>query len=194
MSSLNPVVGEVVEDPNEDELRVLLKSIAAQDEKAMGLFYHALESRTYRFIRSRLNDSFAAADILNETMLEVWKTAERFQGRSKVSTWLFSIANHKLIDYTRKQQRHQAEELDDSTIESEIEAPRDMLERIDDKQRISQCLEELTENHKAVLHLLFFEEMRYKEIAEIVDCPVGTVKTRVFHAKEALKQCLIKLV
>lgn len=66
----------------------LLKKISQGDEKALADFYKMYEGRVYKFILSKLNDSFEAADILNETFLEVWRKAGTFEGRSKVSTWI----------------------------------------------------------------------------------------------------------
>ncbi|MEX0614627.1 MAG: sigma factor, partial [Methylophaga sp.] len=74
---------------------LMLERIASGDEQALGMFYQRYESRLFRFICSKIADHFEAADIVNEVFLEVWQKAEQFQQRSKVSTWLFSIAYFK---------------------------------------------------------------------------------------------------
>ena len=86
----------------------LLRRIAAGEEAAMAEFYKTYENPLYRFILSRLNDPFEAADILNEVMLEVWRGAGRFQGRSTVKSWIFGIARHKTLDRLRSRQRNAA--------------------------------------------------------------------------------------
>lgn len=174
----------------EPELRQLLGRIAASDQAAMATFYRHAESRVHRFALSRLNDSFAAADILNETMIEVWRHAGRFQGRSKVMTWVLGIANHKVIDLIRKANREPIAEPDESLPDTDSPTPEASAGLASERERIRNCLATLSEKHRTALHLAFFEDMAYGEIAEIVGCPEGTVKTRVFHAKEALKKCL----
>ncbi|HIC81453.1 MAG TPA: sigma-70 family RNA polymerase sigma factor, partial [Kiloniellaceae bacterium] len=75
--------------------------MANGDQTALDDFYRQYEGRVYRFIRSKLNDSFDAADVLNEVMFEVWRSAGRYEGRSAVSTWVLGIAHHKAIDRIR---------------------------------------------------------------------------------------------
>jgi RNA polymerase sigma-70 factor (ECF subfamily) len=177
----------------DEQLRELLKRVGNRDQKAMEAFYRATHSRVFRFARSRLNDSFAAADILHETMIEVWKNAGRFRGASKTMTWVLGIAHHKVIDLQRKQTRDPVTEADETMPDTESPTPADLAERSRDRERLDRCLSRLSEKHRSVLHLVFFQDMPYGEIATVMGCPEGTVKTRVFHAKEALKKCLTRL-
>ena len=80
----------------------LLKKISEGDEKAFADFFRLYEKRLHRFITLKLNDFHEASDILNETFLEVWRKAATFEGRSKVSTWVFGIAYYKTMDRLRK--------------------------------------------------------------------------------------------
>ena len=137
-----------------------------------------------------MNDSFEAADILNEVFLDVWLKAGNYEGRSKVSTWLFSIAYYKTMDRLRKKkpeligEDHLADIADNSpeTISCMINA--------EGANDVRYCVKTLNIAHRTVMELAFFEEMSYREIAAIVDCPENTVKTRMFHAKQAMKRCL----
>jgi RNA polymerase sigma-70 factor (ECF subfamily) len=168
----------------------LLKKIGHGDELAMAEFYRLYENRLYKFILLKLNDSFEASDILNETFLEVWRKANTFEGRSKVSTWIFGIAYYKTMDRHRKKKPMLIDE--DNFPEIVDESP-DAMACLLSKERgghVRHCLETLKEAHRAVMQLSFFEDMTYSEIAKIVVCPEGTVKTRMFHAKEAMKHCL----
>lgn len=178
---------------NEDEMRMLLTKIAAHDEAAFAGFYQHFEARLYRFIQTKLPDQFEAADILNEVFLDVWKQADRFKGQSKVSTWLFSIAHYKTIDKLRKKR---PEQLDEETMEHIADDSPDNLSQLislENGQDVHHCIDTLKPAHKSVMELTFFEELSYKEIALIVDCPENTVKTRMFHAKQAMKNCLTRL-
>ena len=176
----------------------LLQKIAEGQQSALEAFYQLYEPRVYRYALSRLNDSFEAADTLNEVMMEVWKYAQRFEGRSKVSTWLLGITHHKVYDRLRKRKKTNLQDdiddfsnqlVDDNEIHME-----QVIAGADDAKMIQNCMNKLSSNHREVIHLAFYEDLHYQEIAEVSSCPEGTVKTRVFHAKQALKKCLAKLM
>lgn len=177
-----------------DHDAMLLKQIAKGDEQALATFYRHYESRLFNFIQTKLYDAFEAADILNEVFLEVWHKADSFQGRSKVSTWLFSIAYFKVVDRLRKIRPEQLES--EAIAELADESPTVLSCLIGDEQadQVRHCIQTLSIAHRAVMELTFFEEMSYSEIAMIVDCPENTVKTRMFHAKQAMKKCLSRLM
>ena len=175
----------------------LLRRIAAGEEAAMGEFYRTYENSLYRFILSRMNDPFEAADILNEVMLEVWRGAGRFQGRSAVKSWIFGIARHKTLDRLRSRQRNAAragEEPSEDIPDTEAVDPAEAIAATQHAEFVKHCLERMSAAHREVLHLTFFEDLTYGQIAEIAGCPEGTVKTRMFHAKRAMQHCLAKLM
>ncbi len=132
--------------------------------------------------------------MLNEVMLEVWRNASRFEGRSKVTTWLLGIANHKIIDVLRKRNRHIVEELDFDPADDDLPTALDALAGAEDAGRVRECIEQLSDAHKMVVHLAFFEDLPYSDIARIADVPEGTVKTRMYYAKRSLKRCLSALL
>lgn len=169
----------------------LLIAIAEQDMHALSEFYRRHQRRVYYFLLSKLNDSFTANDILNDTMLEVWRSAGRFQGKSRVTTWLLGIAHHKVLDLWRQQGRRQFTELDETMIDESSGADLETLTlAAHDKARLSQCMARLSTEHREILHLVFFEELNYDEISRIIDIPEGTVKSRVHHAKKLIKHYL----
>jgi RNA polymerase sigma-70 factor, ECF subfamily len=175
----------------------LLRRIAAGEEAAMAEFYKAYENSIYRFILSRMNDPFEAADILNEVMLEVWRGAGRFQGRSTVKSWIFGIARHKTLDRLRSRQRNAAragEEPSEDIPDTDAVDPAEAIAATQNAGFVKHCLERMSAAHREVLHLTFFEDLTYGQIAEIAGCPEGTVKTRMFHAKRAMQHCLAKLM
>lgn len=173
----------------EDEELQLLQQIAGGNELALEKFYHRHERRIYSFALSRLRDPHAAADVLNEVMMEVWKGAGRFQGKSRIETWLLGITHHKVIDFFRRNSRHQSEELEE--VEDDRSEDIDQcINALQQSQWINYCMERLSDEHRQVAHLALFEDLPYGEIATIVGCPQGTVKTRMFHAKRNLMHCL----
>lgn len=175
------------------EILALLARIADGEERAMKQFYDANADLIYRYIVARSGDTVLAADILNEVMLQVWRHPQGFEGRSKLSTWLIGIGRHKLLDHYRRQSRHQArheaealdEQLEDDSPDACCAVASEQLAGF-----IRDCVERLAAAHREVVHLAFFEEMAYPEIASVIGCPVGTIKSRIHHAKEKLRQCV----
>jgi RNA polymerase sigma-70 factor (ECF subfamily) len=178
---------------SEDLISVaLLKKVSTGDELAFADLYRMYESRLYRFITAKLNDSFETSDILNEVFLDVWRKANTFEGRSKVSTWLFGIAYYKTMDRLRKKIPETVD--DERFLDIEDGSPNQLTCIINNENAgdIRFCLGTLKATHRAVMELTFFNELSYREIATIVACPENTVKTRMFHAKQAMKRCLTK--
>ncbi len=178
---------------NTDQHHILLDKIVQGDEHAMQEFYKELQGAVYAFAVSRLRNEFDANECTNEVMMEVWKTAERFEGRSTVKTWLLGITNFKVLDCLRKRKRHFAEELDEEMTESlpNDDLPmQDVLMAVDDAKLVRFCLDKLSDRHSQIVHLVFYEDLSYPEVSELIDCPEGTVKTRIFHAKQKLMDCL----
>lgn len=171
----------------------LLAAIAGGNEASLAEFYRLYQTRIYSFILRRVHNSADAADVLNEVMLEVWRHANTFQGRSQVLTWVLGIAHYKIIDCLRRRSPHLAlEDGVEESMEDERAGAPEMLSQRQDAALMHLCIEKLSDSQRAVVHLAFFQELSYTEIATILDCPEGTVKTRMFHAKQKLKDCLMR--
>ncbi len=183
--------------PREDQetkYHSLLKQMAQGSETALTEFYRAFESRIYAFVKIRLNDSHEAADLLNDIMWEDWRSAKKFEGRSRVTTWVFGIAHHKVIDRIRSKGKHQMEPLE-STVDQESDCNLDdILGHKQLESHIQHCMEKLSPGHRQTIQLAFFEDLSYREIGEIAGRPEGTIKARMFHAKQALKRCLARVI
>lgn len=175
------------DDARSDE--ALLSAIAGGDEQALTAFYRRHAAAVRAFAQRRLGEPADAAEVLNEAMLEVWRKAATFAGQSRPRTWLLGIANHKILDKLRRRGTPTAE-LDESLPDPEADRG---LGEIEAQQRaglVQQCLETLGDLHRQVVHLTFYQELSYPEIAEVLGCPLGTVKTRMFHARKALERCV----
>jgi RNA polymerase sigma-70 factor (ECF subfamily) len=169
--------------------RVLVQRIANGDESALKAFYQKHENKIYNFAYARLNDSFDASDVVNEVMLEIWKNAYRFEGRSKATTWFFGIAHHKVVDKLRKRGHRTMVALDERLEDDSVDMAA-VIEAARNSEHVKHCMQKLSDEHRQVIHMAFFQDLGYPEISEIADCPLGTVKSRIFHAKAALKKCL----
>ena len=167
-----------------DEL--LIGRIARGDRLAMQVLFARHHVRIYRFVLRLLRDEMAAEDVISEVFLDVWRQANRFEGRSAVSTWLIAIARFKALSTLRKRRE---EGLDEETMEA-IEEPSDnpsiSIEKLDKGKKLRQCLAALTREHREVIDLVYYHEKSVEEVAQIVGIPENTVKTRMFYARKKL--------
>jgi len=175
--------------PNDQQL---LTEIANGDMNAVTVFYQRHESRVYRYAMTKVSDSSVASDILNDVMMQVWRSAAKFEGRAKVTTWLLGIAHNKVVDHWRKLGKREYTELDENMEDDTTSGvnPAHATEAASDGKLLRTCLAKLKPEHREILHLVFFEELGYSEIANIIDVPEGTVKSRVFHARNLMKKQL----
>ncbi len=177
---------------NERDL-TLIRKIAKGDEQALEHFYRIYEPRIYAFALSRLNNPHTSGDILNEVMLAVWRGAESFEGRATVKTWVLGIAHHKIMDHLRTRDKHDTDDLDPEAPEASGQDVMTILNHFQEAEHLRQALNNLTDEHRQVLHLAFFEDLSGREISEIIGCPETTVRTRIHYAKKALKRWLEKM-
>lgn len=174
-----------------EEVFALLAKIGEGDEAAMSTLYQAFSRRIYTYALSRMKDVQGAEEIVIDTMYEVWRHGERFRGESRFSTWLIGIARYKLLSALRsRQQPHEdVDEMGDQ-LASDDPGAFDLLAGQQRREGVQHCMGKLSEEHRECLHLVFYEGMSVAEIAEIQACPDNTVKTRLFYARQKIKNCL----
>ena len=170
--------------PNEAEL---IGRVAAQDLDAFEQLYRLYQPRLVRFLMNVVKRPQLVEEVLNDTMMVVWQTAHRFRGASKPSTWIFAIAYRKAVKAKARWPEPVEDERQDTRV-SPDPGPDQQLHyrRLHDALIIA--MERLSPDHRAVVDLTYFHGMGYREIAEIMACPVDTVKTRMFHARRRLRQ------
>jgi RNA polymerase sigma-70 factor (ECF subfamily) len=132
-----------------------------------------------------VNDGFEAADVMHEAFLEVWLSAGRFARQSAVRTWMFGIARHKSIDLHRRSVRVVIGGMD-ASLPGVAPDPHALLEAASDAAQLRACISRLSDSHREAIHLAFYEELSYDDIAAIEGVPVGTIRTRIHHAKRLL--------
>lgn len=175
--------------PGDEPDVLLLWQTAAGDGEAFRKFYERHHRRVYFFLFRMVGEQSAAEDVLAETFTAAWRQAGSFQGRSAVSTWLLGIARNLANNHLRCRRDH--ENLDDH--EHLSGEARSDLEQSDRARVMAAALQRLSAKHREALDLVFYHELKYGEIAELLGIPTGTVKTRVLHAKEALRAVLTKM-
>ncbi len=168
----------------------LIRRIAAKDRVAVEVLYGRYNVRLYRFILRLVRNEALAEELTNETFMEIWLVAHKFEGRSSASTWIFAIARNKAISMLRKRSD---EELDDEhamAIEDEADTPEVAAQKGDKAALIRACLARLSDQHREVMDLVYYHERSIKEVSEIVGIPENTVKTRMFHARKKLSELM----
>ena len=175
----------------EDELAQvrLLGRVAAGDLRAFEQLYRSYHARLTRFLDRMTRRRSLVEEVLNDTMLVVWNRADRFNGTSKVCTWIFAIAYRKAL---KALQRHDeaVEDAEPDQRAASDEGPERQMQQRQASMGLVRALDALSIDHRMVVELAYFHGMGYREIAEIVDCPVDTVKTRMFHARRRLRTLL----
>ena len=167
----------------------LIAGVATGNKAAMKEIYNRYTPALNGFVRLYLADPNDVADIIHDTMLEIWRKADRFEGRSSLKTWIFSIAKNKSIDRNRKSSR--IDYTDENTdIEDVTLTAVDVLAISQEANTVREAVAKLKPEHRRAIHLSFFEDLTYKEIAEIEGCPEGTIKTRILYAKRNLQHIL----
>ena len=169
---------------------VLIGRIAKGDRLAMQVLFARHHVRVYRFVLRLVGNPSVAEDLISEVFLDVWRQADRFEGRSAVSTWMLAIARFKALSALRKRPD---EELDDKAaeaIEDVSDNPEVALQKKDKSAVLRQCLEKLSPEHKEIIDLVYYHEKSVEEVAEIVGIPENTVKTRMFYARKKLSELL----
>jgi RNA polymerase sigma factor (sigma-70 family) len=166
--------------------RELLARVSARDLQAFEKLYRIYRPRLARFLIAIVQRPQLVEEVLDDTMMVVWQTAGNFRGSSKPSTWVFSIAYRKALKAKAKWPDPVEDEEYDSRI-SEERGPEDELSHQRLHDALIEAMGHLSPEHRAVVNLTYFHGMGYREIADIVDCPVDTVKTRMFHARRRLR-------
>jgi RNA polymerase sigma-70 factor, ECF subfamily len=169
---------------------VLIGRIAKGDRLAMQVLFARHHVRVYRFVLRLVGNPTVAEDLISDVFLDVWRQADRFEGRSAVSTWMLAIARFKALSALRKRPD---EELDDETaetIEDTSDNPEVSLEKKDKGAVLRQCLEKLSPEHREIVDLVYYHEKSVDEVAQIVGIPENTVKTRMFYARKKLAELL----
>jgi RNA polymerase sigma-70 factor (ECF subfamily) len=169
---------------------VLIARIAKGDRLAMEELYGRYRVPVYRFVLRMVRNPTTAEDLNSDVFLDVWRQAGTFEGRSAVSTWIFSIARFKALNAL---QRRPMEELDDEkagAIEDQADDPEIALAKKDKAAVLRACLLKLSAEHREIVNLVYYQHKSVEDVAGIVGIPEATVKTRMFYARKKLSELL----
>lgn len=171
----------------------LMQRVAARDRAAFEQLYLAYHRRLSRFLMRFAESYEAAEEIINDTMLIVWDKAGDFRGQSQVSTWIIGIAYRRALKAFQHLDVRRRAEADAVALEL---MEQDGVQLDHDGARadwLAAGLRQLSLEHRLTLELAYFLGHSCEEIAQIANCPVNTVKTRMFHARQRLRELLPQL-
>ena len=156
----------------------------------MQVLFARHHARIYRFVLRLVRDQSKAEDLISEVFLDVWRQADRFEGRSTVSTWLLAIARFKALSALRRKPEEGLDEDAALEIEDLADNPEVTLEKKDRSAVIRKCLMGLSAEHREIIDLVYYHEKSVEEAAKIVGIPENTVKTRMLYARKKLAEML----
>ena len=187
-SALGPTAAPPKRSDDATDLSLMAR-VVARDLRAFETLYRIYHPRLERFLGLITSRRTIVEEVLNDTMLVVWRRSETYAGQCKVSTWIFAIAYRTALKALRTQDEPvEAPAAED--LASDEAGPERQLSVRQTRAALASALETLSAQQRAVLVLTYFHDLPYAEIARIVDCPVDTVKTRMFHGRRRLRATL----
>lgn len=167
----------------------LVARIAAREDAALRELYVLYGQRMMAYALRLTQDQVLAEDVVQDSLVAVWRSAGRFRGEGRVIAWLLGIVHHTAM----KAQRHSHEpisELMTETLTATDPLPEEQVEADERATWIRRGLQSLTPNHRAALELVFYHGLSLAEVADVCGCPVGTIKSRLSYARRYLREVL----
>lgn len=187
------------------DIEMLVERARQGDRAAFGQLVDEYKDKIYNYVARMLNDPYEAEDVTQEAFLRAFRSLPRFRGASSFHTWLYRIASNLAIDVVRKRKRQEPTfsldeplESDDGEYEREIPdetgSPEDRSSTRETRVAVRRAIMDLPEKLRDVMILYELQGETYEDIADILDVPLGTVKSRLFNARNRLKDSLEELV
>jgi len=187
-----------------DMEKLLVKKSQSGDIESFELLISAYDKRAYNIAYRIMGNEEDAKDMAQEALLRIYKSIKDFKGQSSFSTWLYRIVTNVCLDELRRRKNEKYISMD-STIQtdsgelhmelcSDKETPESVYERVEQKELIMNAIGELSEDYKSAIVLRDIQGFSYEEISKMLDCSLGTVKSRINRARnmlrERLKSCM----
>lgn len=183
-------------DPNigaDSSAEGLLALVARGDEPAFGRFYDAVIATVWGVVRHVVRDYAQSEEVTQEVMIEVWRTASRFdEARGSALAWVNTMAHRRAVDRVRTEQA--ASRRDQAVADQATPGAYDEVsEQVDvrfEQQRVRRCVSQLTQLQRESVMLAFYQGYSYPELSTLLGSPLGTIKTRMRDGLIRLRDCL----
>lgn len=188
-------------DKNVDNL--LVKRVQKGDKSAFDLLVTKYQQRVLNVIGRYIRDPFEAQDVAQEAFIKAYRAIPKFRGDSAFYTWLYRIAINTAKNFLMSQGRRPpagdveaevAEQLDVGQRLQDRATPENYIQEQEILDNVRATIDTLPEDLRSAITLRELEGMSYEEIAEVMDCPIGTVRSRIFRAREAIDKQLKPLL
>ena len=175
------------------ELDLLLGKVARGDETAFEQVYDRVADPVYGLVRRVVRDPAQSQEVVQEVLVEVWRTASRYEPeRGSAMAWIMTLAHRRAVDRVRAEQAAGDRQAKVARSDQRIaydEVAEDVEARLD-RERVRRCLGTLTDLQRESVTLAYYEGYTYREVAELLTVPLGTVKTRMRDGLIRLRDCL----
>ena len=172
---------------------LLISRARGGDRDAFGELVEQYRDNVYRLAYRMCGNAYDADEAAQEAFVAAWRALPNFRGDAKFSTWLYRLTTNAAIDVMRREKRHQTVgDGEMMELADDADSPQETVERTEQQEAVQKALATLSEEYREVLLLRYMEELDYAEIAEVLQLPSGTVKSRINRAKAALKAALLK--
>ena len=169
-----------------------MAQIATGEQAALRTLFTRHYSRVYRFVSRFLKDRDAVEEVVNDTFLIAWQQAPRFEGRSRVATWLLGIARYRALGAVKARQAHpESMEQHEATLVDPSERVDARMQREDSSDYLKRCLAMLPREQALLIELHYFSDKSLKEAAALTGVPLNTIKTRMFLARKKFATMLV---
>ena len=173
-------------ESNED----LLTAAGGGDHDAFRRLYDQTNRRIYAYLFRLLNNETMVKDVFVDAYSEIWKSAKNYQGHSSALSWMTGLARNLAMNLLKKQRHH--DDIDQQEYHLFSNENND-LEQAEKGDIINKALSALKPQHREIISLVLLKEYSYQTVADILDIPLNTAKTRVFYAKDLLKKKLAEV-
>ncbi len=170
-----------------DDQTLVAETLAGRGE-AFGTLVERYDRAVYHLAYRTLHDSEEARDVAQEAFFKAFRSLRTFRPGAKFSTWIFSITYHACCDRLGRRKRYSGEELPDRADPGA--GPEQVAIAGDEALRLRAAIARLPEKYRSVITLYHLQSRQYDEIAQVLEIPIGTVKTHLFRAKEQLRRML----
>ncbi|HEX4089013.1 MAG TPA: ECF RNA polymerase sigma factor SigK [Trebonia sp.] len=178
--------------PGDDiDLERLLALVARGDQDAFETLYDRLSGPAYGLVRKVLRDPAQSEEVTQEVMLEVWRSASRFDpARGTASSWALTIAHRRAVDRVRSETAAADRERRSAAFPDSVDDVAETVEASMDAEQVRRCLEGLTELQREAITLAYYGGYTYPQVAKKLEVALGTVKTRIRDGLMRLGNCL----
>lgn len=169
----------------------LIRRMQAGDDDAVRDLYALYGQRLYAYALRLTNDPATAEDVTQSTLVTAWRTARSFRGEGRLIAWLLGIVHHMAMKSLRGT-THYLDEMAEEIISEDQPSPEERVQVKEERRWVHQGIQSLSSEHRAVLELIFYQGMSLKEAADVLNIPVGTVKSRLSYARNHLRGVLTR--